>query len=197
MLWLICLFTFSKPSSSSSILLSSLCYCDCHHWCYGAGWWPKRLTRNQSSQNNNCCFIELSSGCRRPRVPVCCRVRQQTPSGPRLLPSQAADALGSPSAAESGSRSPWVPVCCRVRQPTPSGLRLLPSQVADTLGSPSAAESGGSPGNPSVAPVWGIIELINPIGRNLFSRICVWVVSITRLDWRSMPSGRENKIIRT
>ena len=119
-------------------------------------WLLDESFNKKSSQTNNCCFIDqvqaadghgspsvAESGSRRPLVPVCCRVRQLTPSGPvccrvrqltpsgpRLLPSQAADALWSPSAAESGRRLPRVPVICRVRQRTPTGLRQLPSQAA-------------------------------------------------------------------
>ena len=85
-------------------------------------WLLDESFNKKSSQTNNCCFIDQD---------------------------QAADAHGSPSAAESGSRRPLVPVCCRVRQLTPSGPRLLPSQAADSLGSPSSAESGS--GRPRVS----------------------------------------------
>ena len=85
-------------------------------------WLLDESFNKKSSQTNNCCFYWSSSGSRRPRVPVCCRVRQPTPSGPRLLPSQAADALGSPSTAESGSGRPRVSASCRVRRPPP-GIR--------------------------------------------------------------------------
>ena len=130
-------------------------------------WLLDESFNKKSSQTNNCCFYWSSSGSRRPRVSVCCRVRQPTPSGPRLLPSQAADALGSrllpsqaadalgsPSVAESGSWRPLVPVNCRVRQRTPTGLRQLPSQAA-------------APGNPSATPVRGITESSNPHGKKL------------------------------
>ena len=145
-------------------------------------WLLDESFNKKSSQTNNCCFYWSSPGSRRPRVSVCCRVRQPTPSGPRLLPSQAADALWSPSAAESGRRRPRVPVNCRVRQRTPTGLRQLPSQAA-------------APGNPSAAPVRGITESSNPHCKKLNHQLDQVQKNAHSIDCRSCRLHESTRFI--